>query len=72
MSPTEKKMQPAIHQVKNPDIYRFDVRLFVAMYWWVAFSIPSGSLFLVNHPVFEFHRTLNIRSFRDTLYRAFN
>jgi hypothetical protein len=23
-------MQPAIHQEKNPDIYRFDVRLFVA------------------------------------------
>jgi hypothetical protein len=32
MSPAEQKMQPAIHQEKNPDIYRFDVRLFVAMY----------------------------------------
>jgi hypothetical protein len=29
-------MQPAIHQEKNPDIYRFDVH----------------SLFLVNHPVY--------------------
>jgi hypothetical protein len=37
MSPTEEKMQPAIHQEKNPDIYRFDVRLFVAMYCGLHF-----------------------------------
>jgi hypothetical protein len=38
-------MQPAIHQEKNPDIYRFDVRLFVAMYCGLhlLFIIPRES-----------------------------
>jgi hypothetical protein len=38
-------MQPAIHQEKNPDIYRFGVRLFVAMYCGLhfLFIIPRES-----------------------------
>jgi hypothetical protein len=41
-------MQSAIHQEKNPDIYRFDVRLFVAMFvgcifYSVGLIIPRKS-----------------------------
>jgi hypothetical protein len=42
-------MQPAIHQEKNPDIYRFDVRLFVVqcivgcIFYSVGLIIPRKS-----------------------------
>jgi hypothetical protein len=43
-------MQPAIHQEKNPDIYRFDVRLFVAMYCGLHFLliIPRESPCIIH------------------------
>jgi hypothetical protein len=38
-------MQPTIHCGKCPGFSPDELR--------VAFSIPSGSLFLVNHPVYK-------------------
>jgi hypothetical protein len=48
-------MQPTIHQEKNPDIYRFDVRLFVAMYCGLhlLFIIPRESPCMYSNYVYE-------------------
>jgi hypothetical protein len=42
---------------------------------WVAFSIPPDSLSLVKYSVYsnsKFNRTLDTRSFIDTLYKVRN
>jgi hypothetical protein len=57
-------MQPAIHQEKNPDIYRFDVRLFGAMYCGLHFLFRRAHLFLVNHPVCIFINLETMKSNR--------
>jgi hypothetical protein len=49
MRPTELKMQPTIH-LKAGFLPRH-IQLDVLNVLWVAFSISSGSLLLVNHLV---------------------
>jgi hypothetical protein len=48
MSPTELKMQPTIH-LEGKSSFRVYLQLYVLNVLWVAFSIPSSSLSLVNH-----------------------
>jgi hypothetical protein len=52
-------MQPTIHCNKKPDIEAVNVR--------VAFSIPSGSLFLVNHPVLSNNDNNKSEKFRGKI-----
>jgi hypothetical protein len=47
MSPTELKMQHTIH-LEGKAGYRVHIRPYVPKVLWVAFSIPSGLLLLVN------------------------
>jgi hypothetical protein len=42
-------MQPAIHQEKNPDIYRFNVPLFVGMYCGLHFLFIIPREYKVIH-----------------------
>jgi hypothetical protein len=50
MSPTELKMQPTLHFRKKLAI-EIKISSFLENVLWVAFSIPPGSLSLVNNPV---------------------
>jgi hypothetical protein len=45
-------MQPTIHLESNAGFRRGNIQLYAANVLWVAFSIPSGSLLLVNHLVY--------------------
>jgi hypothetical protein len=53
MTPTELKMQPTIHlEGKAGSISNFTlIQLYAPNVLWVALSILSGSLLLVNHLV---------------------
>jgi hypothetical protein len=44
-------MQPTIHLEGKTGYYRVHIQLYVPNVLWVAFSIPSGLLLLVNHLV---------------------
>jgi hypothetical protein len=50
MGPMELKMQPTLHFRKKPAI-EIKISSFYENVLWVAFSIPSDSLALVNNPV---------------------
>jgi hypothetical protein len=52
MSTTEFKMQPKIH-LEGKAGYLPYIQLYVANVLWVAFSILSSSLLLVNHLVYK-------------------
>jgi hypothetical protein len=45
-------MQPTIHLESNAGFRRGKIQLYAPNVLWVAFSIPSGSLLLVNHLVY--------------------
>jgi hypothetical protein len=47
----ELKMQPTIHLEGKSGYLSRPIQLYVPNVLWVAFSIPSGLLLLVNHLV---------------------
>jgi hypothetical protein len=60
-------MQPTIHCNKKPDIEAVNVRVFSPDELRVAFSIPSGSLFLVNHLVFNTSKCFEANPIRTSV-----
>jgi hypothetical protein len=71
MSPSELKMQPTLHFRKSW-LLKLKYRAFFENVLWVAFSIPSGSLSLVNNPVYGCSQYYTINCIHLNFFMEYN